>query len=132
MIFVDSNVPMYVVGAAHPLKKEAVRLLEACIARGERLVTDAEVLQEVLHRYSAIRKPEAMQAAFNVLLGAVDEVYPVEAVDVHHAKDLLLDSSRLSARDALHVAIMARYDVAQILSFDTDFDTVMWIERVGK
>ena len=132
MIFVDSNIPMFVVGAAHPLKKEAIRLLEACIARGERLVTNAEVLQEVLHRYNAIRKPEAMQAAFNVLLGTIDEVYPVEAVDVHRAKDLLVDSPRLSARGALHVAIMARYNVKQILTLDSGFDGVTWIERVGK
>src|SRR5258708_22553538 len=44
VIFVDSNVPMYLVGADHPHKVDARRLLEAAIAAGERLVTDAEVL----------------------------------------------------------------------------------------
>jgi len=29
-------------------------MLERLIAAGERLVTDAEVLQEILHRYTAI------------------------------------------------------------------------------
>ena len=51
VILVDSNVPMYLVGAEHPLKFEARRLLEAAVASRERLVTDAEVLQEILHRY---------------------------------------------------------------------------------
>lgn len=54
MIFVDSNIPMYLVGAAHPHKADAQGLLESAIAAGERLVTDVEVLQEILHR-SAFR-----------------------------------------------------------------------------
>src|SRR5258708_5713558 len=47
VIFVDSNVPMYLIGAAHPNKATAQVLLESLIAKGERLVTDAEVLQEI-------------------------------------------------------------------------------------
>ena len=40
---------MYLVGAEHPHKIDAQRLLEKCISDNERLVTDAEVLQEILH-----------------------------------------------------------------------------------
>ncbi len=54
MIFIDSNVPMYLVGRSHPLKSQAEELLEAAVTSGERLVTSAEVLQEILHRYVAI------------------------------------------------------------------------------
>jgi hypothetical protein len=32
LIFVDSNVPMYLVSAAHPHKVDAQRLLERCLA----------------------------------------------------------------------------------------------------
>ena len=60
MIFVDSNIPMYLVGVEHPNKDAARRLLEQCIGRGERLVADAEVLQEILHRYVAIRELTAL------------------------------------------------------------------------
>lgn len=42
---------MYLIGAPHRLKTEAQILLERAIAAGERMVTDAEVLQEILHRY---------------------------------------------------------------------------------
>jgi len=48
MILVDSNLPMYLVGAAHRHKIDAQGLLERAIADGEKLVTDAEVLQEFL------------------------------------------------------------------------------------
>jgi uncharacterized protein len=35
----------------------------------ERLLTDAEVLQEVLHRYVAIDRRDAIQPAFDALPG---------------------------------------------------------------
>lgn len=131
MIFLDSNVPMYLVGARHPNKDEARRLLEQCIANGERIVSDAEVLQEILHRYAAIRRLDAIQPAFDALLSVVDQLYPIEQADVEHAKSLLLGLTPLSARDALHVAVMERYDVARLLSFDAGFDAVPWVERIG-
>ena len=129
MIFVDSNIPMYLVGASHPNKISAQRLLEQAITHGERLVTDAEVLQEILHRYVAIDRRDAIQPAFDALLGVVDEVYPVEQRDVERAKDLLQGTRAISARDAIHVATMERNAVRRIFSFDAGFDQVPGIER---
>ena len=131
MIFVDSNIPMYVVGAEHPNKAASGRLLEQAIAQGERLVTDAEVLQEILHRYTAIGRRDAIQPAFGALLGIVDEVFPIERRDAERAKDLIQGLRALSARDALHVAIMQRRSITAILSFDSGFDVVPGITRVS-
>jgi predicted nucleic acid-binding protein len=130
VIFVDSNIPMYLVGASHPNKDAARRLLETSIERAERLVTDAEVLQEILHRYVAIKRRDAIQPAFNALLGIVDEVFPVELPDVEVARDVLLGQADLSARDALHVALMKRHGIRRILTFDTGFDRVPGMERI--
>ena len=130
MIFVDSNIPMYLVGASHPNKSTTQHLLERAIVSAERLVTDAEVLQEILHRYVAIEKREAIQPAFDALLGVVDEVFPIELVDVERAKTVVHGTDRLSARDAVHVAVMERYRVDSILTFDTAFDGVPGIERL--
>lgn len=129
MIFIDSNIPMYLVGAPHPHKAEARHLLELCIHREERLVTDAEVLQEILHRYVAIGRRDAIQPAFDVLLGVVDEVFPIEVTDVERAKAVIHGNERLSARDALHVAVMGRHGVERILTFDTGFDGVAGVRR---
>lgn len=131
MIFVDSNIPMYLIGAPHPLKDAARAALERCIQRGERIVTSAEVMQEIVHRYHGLRRGDAIQPAFDALLGVVDEVYPVEASDVQRAKELLQGVARLSSRDALHAAVMQRREVPRILSFDTGFDALGWIERVS-
>ena len=86
MILVDSNIPMYLVGAAHPNKEIARRLLEEAITAGETFCTDAEVLQEILHRYVAIRRREEIDPAFDALLGIVDVVFPIERADVERAR----------------------------------------------
>lgn len=131
MILVDSNIPMYLVGASHPHKLDAQRLLESALSAGERLVTDAEVLQEILHRYVAINRREAIQPAFDAILGVVDDVLPIVRTDVELAKDTLLRYQRLSSRDALHVAVMAHHDVAQLMSFDRAFDAYPAIKRMA-
>lgn len=130
MILVDSNVPMYLIGAPHVHKTDSQRLLEDCITREERLVTDAEVFQEILHRYVAIRRRDAIQPAFEALLGVVDEVVPIEIADLQRAKEIVLGSERVSSRDALHLAVMERHGIRRILSFDRGFDGHPGIERL--
>lgn len=130
MTFIDSNVPMYLVGGPHAHKGEAQKLLERCVSAGDRLVTDAEVFQEILHRYVAIRRRDAIQPAFDALLGAVDEVFPVELRDVERAKGIVLGSGSLSARDAIHLAVMERRGIGKILSFDTGFDGLPGVSRL--
>ena len=131
MIFIDSNIPMYLVGAPHPHKADARRLLEGLISAGERLVTSAEVMQEIIHRYVAIQRRDAIQPAFEALLGVVDEVYAVEQADVEEAKKALDGIPSLSGRDALHVAMMRRREVPRILSFYSGFDVVPGLERLA-
>ncbi|MBA2577412.1 MAG: type II toxin-antitoxin system VapC family toxin [Euzebyaceae bacterium] len=131
MIFVDSNIPMYLIGASHPNKLAAQRRLEALISAGEALVTDAEVLQEILHRYHAISRVDAIQSAFDALLGVVDEVLPVHLVDIGRAKEIVMGASRLSARAALHVAIMEANGIRRILTFDAGFDAQPGLERLS-
>jgi len=131
VIFVDSNVPMYLVGGPHPHKADSQRLLEAAIAAHERLVTDVEVLQEILHRYVAIQRRDAIQPAFDAVLDLVDEVFAVTLEDVLRAKDVVLGKPRLSARNALHAAVMERQDVRRIMTFDTAFDDVPGVTRLS-
>lgn len=131
MIFIDSNVPMYLVGADHPHKVDAQRLVERLISQRRRLVTSSEVFQEILHRYGSIDRRDGLEPAFDVLRGIVDDVFPIEEADVVAAKSLVQATSGLSARDAVHVAIMRRYGVGDVLTFDRGFDGVPGIKRVG-
>ncbi len=121
---------MYLIGAAHPHKTDSQQLLERCISRNERLVTDAEVLQEILHRYVAIQRRDAIQAAFETILALVDEVFPITQRDLQRAKEIVLGSTLLSARDALHLAVMEHNSVEKILSFDRGFDGFPGVTRI--
>jgi len=131
VIFIDSNIPMYLVGKPHPHKADAQRLLEKLISDRERLVTDAEVLQEILHRYVAIHRRDAIQPAFDALLGVADQVLPVDAAAASRAKDIVLGHEQLSARDALHLAIMEQHGIERVLSFDAGFDGFPGITRLS-
>ena len=130
MTFIDSNIPMYLLGAPHPHKAEAQILVERLVASGERLVTDAEVLQEILHRYAAIQKREAIGPALRLTLEIADEVFPIEQRDAMRAAEIVQGPAQLSARDAIHIAVMERHSVRSILTFDSDFNRWPGIQRL--
>jgi predicted nucleic acid-binding protein len=130
VIFIDSNVPMYLIGAAHPHKVSVQRRLEQLVSERVRLVTSAEVLQEILHRYVAIERRDAIQAGFDALLGVVDEVLAIGQGALERAKTILMGHPTLSARDALHVAVMQQHGIERILSYDADFDGLPGITRL--
>jgi predicted nucleic acid-binding protein len=123
---------MYLVGAAHPHKTDSQILLERVIAAGERLVTDAEVLQEILHRYTAIDRRDAIEPALRLILDVVDDVFAIEKRDVLRAAEITQKPSLLSARDAVHVAVMERHAIGSILSFDADFDRWPGLKRIHR
>ena len=104
--------------------------MERLIADGERMVTDAEVLQEVLHRYTAIHKREAIEPAHQMILEISDEVFPIEQRDVMRAAEIVQNPAQLSARDAIHIAVMERHGVRSIFTFDADFDRWPGLKRL--
>jgi uncharacterized protein len=132
VILVDSNLPMYLVGAHDGWKGRARRTLERAVAAGERLVTDAEVLQEILHRYVAIDRRDAIQPAFDALLQLVDEVLTIDAAAVERAKSLVLSYRTISARDAIHAGVMQQHGITRIMSFDAAFDAIPGLIRIAE
>jgi hypothetical protein len=109
---------------------DARRLLERAVAEDRRLVTDAEVLQEVLHRYVAIGRRDAIQPCFNLLLEVVDEVLPITLETVSAAREIVIGYPDLTARDAIHLAVMQEHGIEEIMSFDRHFDGLPGISRL--
>ncbi len=130
MIFVDANVPMYLVGRPHPRKLDAQFTLERLAGEHRQLVTSSEVFQELLYRYASTGRYDRIESSFAVLRGVVEEVLAIEEADVFAAKDLAHAHRGLSARDALHAAVMRRRQITEILSFDSGFDEVAGIKRL--
>ena len=121
---------MYLVGAPHAHKSDARRLLEKVVSERQSLVTDAEVLQEILHRYVAIDRRDAIQPAFDALIGIVDQVLAVDRSIAERAKQIVLGYRQLSARDAVHIAVMEQHGIEQIMTFDSGFDGFPGITRL--
>ncbi len=122
---------MYLIGAPHPHKADAQRLLENLISDRQRLVTDAEVLQEILHRYVAISRRDAIQPAFNALLGITDQVLAVDRATAERAKEIVMGHRQVSARDAVHLAVMEQHGIERILSFDSGLDGFPGVTRLS-
>jgi predicted nucleic acid-binding protein len=90
-----------------------------------------EVLQEILHRYVAIGRREAIQPAFDAVFEVVDEVFAITRSDAERAKEIVLGKLTLSARDAVHAAVMEREGVGRIMSFDSGFNGLPGLTRLG-
>jgi uncharacterized protein len=122
---------MYLIGGPHRHKIDAQRVLEDLISKRQRLVTDAEVLQEILHRYASVNRRVDIQPAIDVLFGIADEVLPIDKATVERAKEIVIGYQNLSARDAVHLAVMEQHGIERILSFDLGFDSYPGIKRLS-
>ena len=130
LYFIDANIPMYAAGREHPLKAPSLRILESIALGRIRAVTDAEVLQEILHRYTALHRVEFGIEVCKSFLQIVPMVLPVTVVHVHHAMSVLRQEPSVQARDALHVAVMRYYGISCIITADRHFDLFKDIVRV--
>lgn len=129
MILVDSNILMYAGGASHPNKGPSIALLES-IAKGEvDGVIDAEVLQEILHRYRSIGRWKDGSKVYDLTRKIIPLVFPITVEILDRARALLGKYPKLMARDALHAAVCIGNDVQTICSYDRDFDDVEEIKR---
>lgn len=117
MIYVDTNVFMYAVGRAHPLRQPARDFLERSVESRSRLVTSAEVLQELLHAYLPTDRIATLDAALT-LARSLTEIWSIEEADVVHARALADRHRALGARDLIHLACCQRRGVSEIKTFD--------------
>ena len=95
-------------------------------------MTDAEVLQELIHRYRALRSWTGVgDLVFSTFANLMRRrVEPMSAEDVQRAAELTETYPRLSARDLVHIAVMERVGATAIVTADSSFDNLDGIERL--
>ena len=130
MVFIDSNIPMYVAGRDHPHRDGAKRLLDRVHTAEVEGCTSTEVLQEILYRYSSLGRLDLARQVYELFVQICPVVLPVTLADTDRAKDLLVTTPGVSARDAVHAAVMINNNIRQIATFDSGFDRVDGIERI--
>jgi len=128
-VFIDTNVPMYWAGEDSQYKSACGRILSA-VASGEiEGVTDAEVLQEILYRYSTIGKKEIGWKIFDGFHAVVDTILPVTEDDISLARHLQ-EQYDLRPRDLVHAAVMLNAGIKEICTVDRHFDRIAGISRI--
>jgi predicted nucleic acid-binding protein len=129
-VFLDSNLPMYVAGRDHAHREPARRYLARVRAGDLEACTSTEVLQEILYRYSSLRRLDLARRVYDLFVQLCPTVHPVTLADTDRARDLLAQVEGISARDAIHVAVALNNGVSTIASFDAGFDGVPGIRRL--
>jgi uncharacterized protein len=130
MILIDTNVIMYAAGAAHPNKLASVAMLRRVGAGEVEATIDAQVLQEILHRYRAIGRWKDGRRVYDLARQIFPEVVPITAAILDRARAILDTNSQMMARDALHAAVVIAEGMDGICSYDRDFDRVASLTRV--
>jgi hypothetical protein len=130
MVFVDSNVPMYVAGRDHEHRAPAQRFLERARAGEIETCTSTEVLQEILYRYSALNRRDLAGAVYDLFVQLCPVVLPVTLADTDRARRIVTGAPNVSVRDAVHAAVMLNHDISAIATFDRGFDAIEGIARV--
>lgn len=118
MIFLDTNVFIHYLGREHRLRDQARALLERLVQRGARLATSAEVLQELLHFYLRDQRLRDLEDAFTLVEHCVDDIWPVDQVDIETARNLIPRFPGLEARDLVHLACCIRRKPRKLMTFD--------------
>jgi predicted nucleic acid-binding protein len=127
-VFIDSNVPMYVAGGDHAHRGPAKRFMEGAVAGAFDVCTSTEVLQEILYRYAALRRLDLAEKVYDLFVALVPEIFDVTLADTDLAKGILVSTGGISARDAVHAAVMMNRGVTTIATFDRGFDRLGSIE----
>ncbi len=129
MILVDSNVIMYAAGVDHPRKAPSVEFLQGVAEGRIEAAVDAEVLQEILHRYRALNRWGDGRRVYDLARRIFVEVIPITVEILDRARLLLDEYDGLMARDALHAAVVEFHSLEAICSYDHDFDRIKTIRR---
>jgi len=121
---------MYAVGREHPHKARSLTLLRRVVEGEVEAALDAEVLQEILHRYRALNRWREGGETYDLARKVFLRIFPVTVEVLDRARVLLDEYPELMARDALHAAVVQWHGLEGICSFDRDFDRIQGLRRI--
>jgi predicted nucleic acid-binding protein len=130
-VFIDTAVIMYAGGGQHPLRDPCGRIIEQVGDGQLDAVTSTEVVQEIVHRFMAIKQPEVAAAMARRTLETFAPVIPMTHALLRRVPELVRRYPSLSARDVIHVATCIHEGIDEIVSPDRGFDLVREIRRLA-
>lgn len=130
-VFIDTAVIMYAAGREHPLRASCRAILERVNDRTLDATTSVEVVQEILHRFVALREPGIGASMARDTLDVFAPVLPITHAVMRRLPDLVMRYRDLAARDLIHVATCIEEGIAEIVSPDRGFDRVAEVRRLA-
>lgn len=129
-VFIDTAVVMYANGASHPLR-DACRSIMVLVGNGElEATTSSEVVQELVHRFVSIKRPEIGIAMARLTLDAFAPVLPITHALMRRVPELAARYPSLAARDLVHIATCIHEGINEIITPDRGFDMVTEVRRI--
>jgi predicted nucleic acid-binding protein len=129
-VFVDTAVIMYAGGRDHRLREPCTSLLRAIVAGEIEGATSAEVVQEILHRFTASGARAIGAAMAEATLDIFAPVLPITEGVMRRMPALVLEYPAMAARDLVHVATCREAGIDLIVSPDRGFDTIDGLARI--
>jgi predicted nucleic acid-binding protein len=129
-VFLDTAVIMYAAGGPHAMRQASKELIDAVVDGRLDATVSAEVVQEILHRFSASGRRDVGTAMAEATLDLFSPVLPITDRIMRRMPTLFAEYDDLSARDLVHVASCADVGIEIIVSPDRGFDKVEGLQRV--
>jgi predicted nucleic acid-binding protein len=123
--------PIPLLNAAYSLRDPARRFFQRARAGDFDICTSTEVLQEILYRYSALKRLDLAGSVYDLFVQLCPTVLPVALADTDRANALLTAASGISVRDAVHAAVMLNHGLTEIATFDGAFDRIDGLTRLA-
>ncbi len=129
-LFVDTSVIMYAAGGEHPLRAPCRAIVDR-IGEGElAAATSVAVIQEIIHRYRAIRRADGGIELAVSTLDLFAPVLPITHALMRRVPALAERYPELAARDLVHLATCIHEGIDEIVTTDRGFDAVREIRRI--
>ena len=129
MRLLDANVAIYANGREHIYRRPCQILMEQTEIRSSEYAIDAEALQEILYFYSRRGELDKGTGIVERLLSRLPNIIPIATGEITTAMRLLTETPGLSARDAIHAAVVFEHNLDGIISADRDFARIPGLRR---
>lgn len=129
MILVDANVPIYARGRDHPYREPCRAIINQIYAGHQNYAIDTETLQEILHYYTRQEEVNRGIELVEDLMPRFPDIIPITAAEITTAMRILAETADISARDAIHAAVVFEHSLEGIVSADADFDRIPGLRR---
>jgi predicted nucleic acid-binding protein len=128
-VYIDSNVFFYAKILDRQYGEACAEILRK-IENGEvEAATSTLVIVELANALRKYGLADEVKDVVDAIFSLDMSVFEVDSLDVRTAAHVY-DEFRISPYDCVHVAIMKKASIAEIISADKDFDKITWIKRL--